>query len=543
MHVSFRRAALALAVGILVVPTTASAQPVPPIPGIGRPSNEELRSTQAGGKDWITYGGAMNNQRYSTLNQINTTNVGQLKGAWMTRLNSGRGSKYRHEADPLVIDGVMYVPTGNDDVFALDATNGRKLWEYFSDIPQVNDAICCGWNNRGVATGEGKVFSGQLDGSFVALDQATGRIAWKVQLEDYREGYSITGATRYFDGIVYTGISGGERGVRGRVYALDASTGRELWRFYTIPGPGEIGAETWPMNDPDPIKANIYLRGGGTVWQGVAIDPELNMIYFSTGNASPWEGSLRPGDNLFTASIVAIDAKTGEYRWHFQQVRHEIWDYDNPSPVVLFDQTYNGVPRKGLYQAAKTGWVYFLDRTNGEPLIGMEYRPVPQEPRNFTADTQPFPVGDPFVPQCPDPLPQFPISGCIYTPYWDVPVLTAPGTSGGSNWNPTSYHPPTGYAFVFGIHQPQAIAVNTLAPQEFEAGKSYTRTTSAPILGHNINSTITAMDSRTNKIVWQHTNPGQFNYGAVSTAGDLMFTGQVDGNMTAYDVHTGDQLW
>jgi quinohemoprotein ethanol dehydrogenase len=543
MHLNVPRYIALLAAGVLIIPTSVSAQTVPPIPGMGRPSNQELTTTKAAGKDWITYGGALTNGRYSTLNQINTSNVANLKGAWLTRLGSGRGSKYRFEADPLVLDGVMYIPTGNDDIFALDAKTGKKLWEYFSDIPQVNDAPCCGWDNRGVAVGEGMVFSGQLDGTFVGLDQATGRIAWKVQIEDYREGYSITGATRYYDGLVYTGMSGGERGIRGRVYALDAKTGREVFRFYTIPGPGDIGAETWPMNDPDPYKANVYLRGGGTVWQGVAVDPELNMIYFSTGNASPWEGTLRPGDSLFTASILALDAKTGQYRWHFQQVRHEIWDYDLPSPVVLFDQTYNGVPKKGLFQASKTGWLYFLDRTNGEPLIGMEYRAVPQEPRQFTADTQPYPVGDAFVDQCPEPMEGFPIQGCIFTPYYELPVLIRPSAGGGANFNPPTYHQPTGYVVVNGNEQNGALAVNLLAPLDFEPGKSYTRMANPPVIGANISSTVTAMDSRTNTIVWQKRYPFADGKGAVSTAGDLVFSGHVDGNLIAYNVRTGDELW
>src|SRR4051794_39099542 len=205
MHRALRRILAVLTIALLVLPMQVSAQAEPTIPGFGRPTNQELASAKMGGKDWITYGGSLNNQRYSSLNQINTSNVSTLKGAWMTRLNSGRGSKFRHEADPIVIDGVMYIPTGNDDVFALNAKTGQKLWEYFSDIPQTNDAICCGWDNRGVAVAEGMVFSGQLDGSFVALDQKTGKIAWRVQLEDYREGYSITGATRYFDGKVFTG--------------------------------------------------------------------------------------------------------------------------------------------------------------------------------------------------------------------------------------------------------------------------------------------------------------------------------------------------
>jgi alcohol dehydrogenase (cytochrome c) len=524
------------------LPATVAAQQAQPAT-FRSPTAQELTTTTSGNQNWITYGGSLSNQRYSSLDQINTTNVSQLKGAWMTRLNSGRGAKYRFEADPLVIDGTMYIPTGNDDIFALDGQTGRKLWEYSSDIPQVNDAICCGWDNRGVAAGEGKIFSGQLDGSFVALDQQTGKVVWRVQLEDYKDGYSITGATRYYDGLVFTGMSGGERGIRGRVYALDAKTGAEVWRFYTVPGPGDIGSESWPMNDPDPIKATIYQRGGATVWQAPTIDPALGMMYFSTGNATPWEGSLRPGDSLFSTSIVALDYRTGQYKWHFQEVRHELWDYDSPSPVVLFDQSYNGVMRKGLYEASKTGWVYYLDRTNGQPLIGMEYKPVPQEPRIFTADTQPYPVGDAFVSQCPEPLPQFPVAGCIFTPYWDTPVLLRPNADGGAGFNPTSYHPPTGYTFVSGKEQDGALSINQYAPTAYEPGKSSSRTSSAPVIGANVTSTLTAMDSRTNKIVWQKHFKGSEDKGQVSTAGGLVFSGGNDGNLRAFDVKTGDQLW
>src|SRR5262245_17525369 len=221
-------------------------QTQPAAPTFRSPTDQELRDTKSGGANWITYGGALNNQRFSTLDQINTTNVGGLKGAWLTRLGSGRGSKYIFEADPLVIDGVMYIPTGNDDIFALDAKTGKKLWTWESDIPQVNDLICCGWDNRGVAVGGGMVFTGLLDGSFVALDQKTGAQLWRTQLEDYHDGFSITGATRYFDGIVFTGMSGAENGVRGRLYALDAKTGKEVWRFYTVPAPGEVGGDSWP---------------------------------------------------------------------------------------------------------------------------------------------------------------------------------------------------------------------------------------------------------------------------------------------------------
>src|SRR5215467_2903486 len=268
-----RIAAIAL-LGSTLGPSAALAQPAPTT----RPTQQELTSVRAGDKDWITYGGSVFSERWSTLDQITTGNVATLKGAWMTRLGSGKGSKYRFEPDPLVIDGVMYVPTGNDDIFALDAKTGRKIWEYFSDIPQVNDLICCGWDNRGVAAGDGRIYSGQLDASVVALDQKTGKILWRTQLEDYRDGYSITGANRYFDGLVFTGMSGGENGIQGRFYALDARTGQLVWRFNTVPNPGEFGSDTWPMNDPDPLKATIYQHGGGTVWQAPAVDPELGML-------------------------------------------------------------------------------------------------------------------------------------------------------------------------------------------------------------------------------------------------------------------------
>src|SRR6202521_2391168 len=251
MRVHVRPLVLALVAGALLFPGSLSAQSAP-----RTITTQDLASTKNGGNDWITYGGALNNQRYSTLNQINTSNVSQLKGAWMTRLGSGRGAKFRFEADPLVIDGVMYIPTGNDDIFALDGKTGRKIWEWDSDIPQVNDLICCGWDNRGVAVGDGRVYSGLLDGSFVALDQRTGKVVWRTQLEDYKDGYSLTGAYRYYDGLVFMGISGAENGIRGRITALDAKDGHEVWRFYTVAGPNEIGGDSGPApTHPDPVRA------------------------------------------------------------------------------------------------------------------------------------------------------------------------------------------------------------------------------------------------------------------------------------------------
>jgi quinohemoprotein ethanol dehydrogenase len=507
------------------------------------PTDQQLAQTKMPSNDWITTGGALSNIRYSTLDQINTGNVQNLKGVWLTRLGSGRGSKYKFEADPIVLDGVMYVPTGNDDIFALDAKTGAKLWQFQSDIPQTNALICCGWDNRGVAVGGGKVFSGMLDGSFIALDQQTGKIAWRTQLADYHDGFSLTGAYRYYDGLVFTGISGAENGVRGFVSALDANTGREVWRFYTIPAAGEVGGDTWPApNDTDPRKAAAWLHGGATVWQAPAIDPDLGMLYFSTGNAGPDDnGSTRPGDNLFSASIVALDYKTGQYKWHFQEVHHDIWDYDAPSPVVLFDQTYNGTPRKGLYECGKSGWCYFLDRTNGQPLIGINETPVAQEPRQATAATQPIPVGDRFVPDCKEPTESFPLAGCIYTPFWDVPVLVPYGSAGGSEWSPTSFDPQTGLVYVMG-NGPKVSAAS-INDNEYTPGKTYTGGSTVTPPGSSIQSTFSAIDTRTNKLVWQKIEDGETSYGVVATAGGLVFRGHVDGNLEAIDATSGNSLW
>jgi quinohemoprotein ethanol dehydrogenase len=538
MRLPLRPIALALFAGAFLVPGMVSAQSTP----LKTISTQDLAQAKTAGSDWITHGGALNNERYSSLDQINASNVAQLQGAWMTRLGSGRGSKYKFEADPVVVDGVMYIPTGNDDIFAMDAKTGKKIWEWDSDIPQTNDLICCGWDNRGVAVGDGKVYSGLLDGSFVALDQQTGKIAWRTQLEDYKDGYSLTGAYRYYDGLVFMGISGAENGIRGRVTALDAKDGHEVWRFYTIPAPGDIGGDTWPSpNDPDPEKASAYTHGGGSVWQAPTIDPDLGMLYFSTGNAGPdYDGSMRPGDNLFAASIVALDYKTGAYKWHFQEVHHDIWDFDAPSPTVLFDQMYNGVMRKGIYEPGKTGWVYWLDRTNGQPLIGINETPVEQEPRQATAATQPIPVGDPYMNQCGDPVAGFPITKCIYGTFWDTPVVFHPLGGGGTEWSPSTYDPQTGYTYVTATEQDGTLAVRQLP---FVLGKTYTRSVSPTVLGAPINSTYTAVDSLTNKVVWQKRDPFSQSYGSMSTAGGLVFRGKVDGNLTAYDAKTGDELW
>jgi quinohemoprotein ethanol dehydrogenase len=493
---------------------------------------------QSPGKDWLTNGGDLTNQRYSTLKQINTTNVQQLKGAWMTRLKgSGYAGKYSFEATPLVKDGIMYIITGNDDVFALNARTGEILWEYWSGINQKISTICCGWDNRGLAMGEGMLFFGQLDTNVVALDMKTGKVVWKTPIEQWEHGYTITSAPLYYDGMIYSGISGGEFGIRGRLTALDAKTGEIRWRWYTLPGAGEFGSETWPPG------TDHGSRGGAAIWNTPALDPELGHVYFVTGNCGPdYDGASREGDNLFCVSMVALDYKTGKYIWHFQQVHHDIWDYDAASPVVLFDTVINGQPRKGIAEAGRTGWVYILDRTNGQPLIGIEERPVPQEPRQKTAKTQPFPIGDATVPQCAEPLPGYPEARCIFGVFWETPVLIQPSGGGGTNWAPMPYNPDTGYFYVPGMVRTSAFV---RFGDTFKLGKRYVGGTQAAPIGSPMSGTFTAIDSKTNKIAWQHQTPYRIGSGggSMTTAGGLVFRGEPDGNVRALEARTGEELW
>jgi quinohemoprotein ethanol dehydrogenase len=491
---------------------------------------------------WPTNGGDVYNRRYSPLAQINRGNVADLKGVWRTHLNgSGIGPQYSGEAQPIVVDGVVYVVTGANDVFALSVETGAILWSHAANLDASNSAVCCGWTSRGVGFGDGRVYVGQLDGKLVALDSASGSVVWSVQAERWQEGFTITSAPLYFDGLVVTGFAGGERGIRGRVKAFDAATGALAWTFYTIPGPGEIGHDTWPQDN------DFWRDGGAPVWQTPAVDPELGLIYFSTGNPGPdYNGRLRAGDNLFSASIVALDAKTGEYRWHFQQVHHDIWDYDAPAPVVLFDIEIDGRVRKGLGQASKTGWVYILDRTNGEPLIGIEERPVPQEPRQATSPTQPYPVGDAFIPQS-IPIPPEGIElvngGRIFTPFWnDKPVIVKPGVGGGANWPPSSYDPTMGYMFVCAADRAWAYISQEIDDERPPEGAGFIGGGFGGFFLHSL-GVFAALDMHTNKLVWQQHWPEPCYSGSVATAGGLVFVGRSDGRLTALDSSNGRRLW
>ncbi|MET0213381.1 MAG: PQQ-binding-like beta-propeller repeat protein [Vicinamibacterales bacterium] len=490
---------------------------------------------------WPTNGGDLYNRRYSPLSQINRDNVSQLKAVWRTRLGgSGLDLKYSGEASPIVHDGVIYIITGADDVFAISVESGEILWAYKANLDQKVNVVCCGWTSRGVGLGDGKIYVGQLDGKLVALDQRSGAVVWSVQAERWQEGFSITSAPLYYDGLVITGFAGAEYGIRGRVKAFRASDGSPAWTFYTIPGPGEPGHDTWPKN------SDVWQHGGASVWQTPAVDPELGLLFFSTGNPGPdFNGAVRAGDNLFSASIVAVDARTGRYRWHFQQVHHDIWDFDAPSPVVLFDIEIGGRTRKALAQPSKTGWVYILDRTNGRPLIGIEEKPVPQEPRQATARTQPFPVGDAFVPQSMTIAPegfQLVNQGRIFTPFWTDPIVAKPGQGGGANWPPSSFDPRSGYLYVCASDR---TGVFKGGDSDFDLpmdGERYIGGVFGAV-AWGITGVFAALDMRTNKLVWQQQWPERCYSGSVATAGGLVFIGRGDGRLTALDSRNGARLW
>ena len=515
---------------------------VPADSGIGATaalSDKELAALPTNG--WPKSGGNFFNQNYSPLTQINRQTVANLKALWRAHLDgSGMNVKYSGEAQPIVQEGVIYIVTGADDVFAVSVKTGEILWKYKANLDETISTVCCGWTSRGLALGDGKIYVGQLDGRLVALDEKSGKPTWSIQAERWQDGYTITAAPLYFDGLIIVGFAGGENGTRGRVKAYDAKDGHLIWTFYTIPGPGEIGHDTWPQND------EAWKHGGATVWQTPAVDPELGLIYFTTGNPGPdFNGRVRAGNNLFSVSMLAVEAKTGKYRWHFQQVHHDLWDYDSPNPVILFDLKVNGRVRKAAAEASKTGWVYILDRITGKPLLGIDEKPVPQEPRQFTSPTQPYPRGDAFVPHHVDIAPEdFPLvnQGRIFTPFWTEGVVAKPAPRGGANWPPSSYDPATNYFYVCGTDSTNLFKAGELNQVTSREGERYLGGVfgGAPIPGTGI---FAALDMKTNRLVWQQRWKDSCYSGSVTTAGGLAFVGRNDGRLTALNSSTGKRLW
>jgi PQQ-dependent dehydrogenase (methanol/ethanol family) len=468
--------------------------------------------------NWPSYGRDYTNQRYSPLTEITPANVRGLSLAWKYKT----GIPNAFEASPIVVDGVMYVSTPLNHVVALDARTGQKKWEYAAQLGTT--VHCCGPVNRGVAVYGNRVYMGQLDGKLVALDAANGNKVWEVQVGDPQQGYSLNGPVVAVDGKVITGVSGAEYGIRGHVTAYDAASGSQVWRFYTIPSPEEGGWwGTWSTTDPfgtrvfrdrtaeraDSAKyPDAWKTGGGSMWQAVAVDRELGLVVFTVGNPSPdLDGSVRPGDNLYTNAIVAIDLATGKHKWHLQQFPHDVWDLDAASPVVLFDvRDKSGQMVKAVGEAGKTGWVYVVDRATGKPIRR----------------------SDAFVPQA-----------NMFAPPTLNGTRMLPGANGGSEWSPAAYSPKTGYMYILGMHQPMMYLVRP-APRTAPAmwlGGAFVGN------GEPQYGLFSAVDMNTGKVAWQKRVPDPMIGGALATAGGVVFTGTKDKRFLAFDAKSGTQLW
>ncbi len=514
MNTVQRTMLLGLVVGGLVAPHQLLAQV----------SYEQILSAADEPDNWLTYNGTYASQRYSRLDQITASNVDDLELKWMLQ-NQAFGA---WQSNPIVVDGIMYVTERPNDVMAVDAVTGRVFWMYrYTNAP--NATVCCGANNRGVAVLDDKVFMGTLDAHLIALDAINGQPLWKVEVGDVNLAYSITMAPLVVKDKVIVGVGGGEFGIRGYIAAYDADTGEEAWRFYTIPGPGEPGHETWEGDD--------WEHGGAPVWITGSYDPELNLTYWGVGNPGPdWNADQRPGDNLYSDTVVALDADTGELKWHFQFTPNDGYDYDSVQVPVLVDMDWNGVPRNLMLWANRNGYFYVLDRVTGEFLLGEPFVKV-----NWSSGLDD--TGRPM----PTPQPEG-------SPTW-------PGNQGGTNWYPPSYSPRTGL-FYFAAWEDYA-TIYRKEVSEYEPGRPYlgggfrvlAPAPGAPTIGIGRSSPINnwtdevghgaviAMDPLTGEPRWKFDQFDVSDSGMLTTASDLLFTGGREGYFYAIDARSGELLW
>jgi glucose dehydrogenase len=547
-----RSLVLGIALGI---PFAAAAQ--------GTVDDARLLAAGAERGNWIAYGRDYSNQRFSPLAQIDAGNVAKLRPAWI--FQSGISATF--QATPLVVDGVMYVALPFNHVVALDAASGRELWRYTHK--RRTDKMCCGPANRGVAVAYGKVYIGTVDARLIALDQKTGKPVWDVPLvedlageterteqlaaDDPLRKQKATGSTGVgasmaplvYRGKVIVGITGvgyglhldsdrpgaplgavvgiaGQSQRAGFYAAFDARTGRRIWQFDSTPATGWEGEFRTTTPDGAPLERDIaqekaslpqhrdaWKRGGGSAWTTPAVDPQLGLVYLGIGNPSPQMDDLtRPGDNLYTVSLVALDVDTGALRWHYQQVPHDMWGYDVASPPMLIEVEHQGARVPALAQAGKTGWLYLLDRRDGRLLYKSEAF-VPQS-NQFR---RPTPEG----------------------------IVIAPGGGGGANWSPLSFDPRSGLVYVPALHMPMRYTVREIPATADKPALRYTalEPTEGPRWG-----TLSAIDTRERgKIRWQAKTPDPLVGGVLATAGNLVFTGEGNGDFSAFDARTGERLW
>lgn len=456
---------------------------------------------------WLTYSGGYSGQRYSTLDQITRANVGTLKPAWVYQV-AGNGQV---ETSAIVADGVMYVTEPPSTVTALDPRNGRPLWSYVRPMPSNLRNIGFPITNRGVAILDDKVFVGTLDSVLVALDAATGAVRWETKVADNGTGHSITMAPLAVKDKILVGISGGEAGIRGFIDAYDAKTGKLAWRTYTVPTAGEPGVNTWA--------GDSYKNGAGATWLTGSYDPELNLLYWGTGNPGPdWNGDVRKGDNLYTSSVLALDADTGKMKWYFQYTPHDVHDWDANQIQVLADLTINGRPRKVLVTANRNAFYYVLDRVTGEFLHA-----APYAKQTWAKGIDP--KGRPRVVEGTDPTPE---GNLVY-----------PSLQGATNWPSPSFSPQTGLFYV-PVREMGSYYYKT--DVEYEAGSPFTGGGERR-LADEAWGAVRALNATTGEKAWDFRLPSPSWSGVLSTAGGLVFSGSNEGNFYALDAKTGAPLW
>jgi alcohol dehydrogenase (cytochrome c) len=475
--------------------------------GFGQLPYERLIRAGREPVSWLTYSGDYQAHHYSALDQINRANVGRLKIAWMHQIHG----RQHFESTPLVFDGIMYLTDPPSDVTALDLRTGRPIWQYRRAIPQ-NVPVCCGQVNRGVAALDDQIFVGTIDAHLVALDAKTGRVRWDAAVADYQQAYSITAAPLAVKNKIIVGVAGAEYGVRGFLDAYDATTGKRAWRFWTTPAPGEPGSESW--------SGNSWKYGGATTWVTGSYDADLNLLYWGTGNPSPdYDGTVRRGDNLYSDSVIALDADTGQLKWHFQFTPHDVNDMDSNQIPVLADAEFRGRARKLMFFANRNGFYYILDRTNGEFLLA---RPFARQNWAKSIDDRGRPVPNP------ETVPN------------EKGALVYPDDDGTANWFSPSYSPRT-KLFYQNVREKGGVYYQTQA--RFQPGRMYLGATKRNIVSEEPFGALRALGSLTGEIAWEFKAHSPPWCGILSTAGDLVFSGSAEGDFFALDAVTGKLLW
>ena len=457
--------------------------------------------------NWLTYSGSYASQHHSALDQLDRRNIAGLRMKWVYQTRTTA----KFETTPLVVDGVMYLTSPPNDVIALDIGTGRAFWQYRRTLPDPIN-VCCGRVNRGVATLGDRLYMGTVDGFLMALDARTGSVLWEVPVADRRSGHSLTAAPLALKDKIVTGVAGGEYGVRGFLDAYDPQSGKRLWRFYTVPAPGEPGSETW--------KGDAWKTGGAPTWITGSYDPALNLLYWGTGNPSPdWNGDVRPGDNLYSSSVIALNPDDGKLKWHFQFTPHDVHDWDAVQIPVLVDTEWKGRARKLMYWANRNSFFYVLDRETGEFLRG---EPFARQTWAKGLDEKGRPVRVP---------------GMLPSPQG---TLVYPGVQGGTNWYSPSYSPKTGL-FYMSVWEYASIYYSGDAP--YSPGNRFIGSSPQGVPDEPGSGGVRAIDPLTGKRIWDFPLVSKPQSGILSTAGGIVFGGDDEGNFFALDDRTGKELW